>query len=111
MERGHIADFRHRLDVLLLSPTELASPYWQPAQTLSSFFQYRVRPAVYFIQRCAFLSPHDDVLEMPAAERAELRDFVLRLAGTVVRCCIISFPIFFADFRISLARSSCYLVF
>ncbi|KAJ7157409.1 hypothetical protein C8R46DRAFT_1040415 [Mycena filopes] len=82
-ERGELAAFRGRINLLLLTDDELAQPFWQPAISLRNFLQYRVRPAIYFIQYCGLPAPNGKVPDMPQEEYEELRVIVLRLLGTL----------------------------
>ncbi|KAJ7829337.1 hypothetical protein B0H13DRAFT_1916574 [Mycena leptocephala] len=83
--RAWLANYRHYLERLLLSMEELSDPHWEPGTSIDVFLQARVRPAVYFLQRCAvgeggLQGPPADI---PPSEKEELRLLALRLAGTV----------------------------
>jgi hypothetical protein len=85
--RAWLANYHHYLERLLLSVEELSDPHWEPDTSIDVFLQARVRPAVYFLQRCAvgeggLQGPPADI---PSSEKEELRLLALRLAGTVVR--------------------------
>ncbi|KAJ7920670.1 hypothetical protein B0H13DRAFT_1867397 [Mycena leptocephala] len=80
-----LVNYRHYLERLLLSVEELSDPHWEPDTSIDVFLQAQVRPAVYFLQRCAvgeggLQGPPADI---PSSEREELRLLALRLAGTV----------------------------
>ncbi|KAJ6495723.1 hypothetical protein C8R47DRAFT_1213203 [Mycena vitilis] len=83
MSRGSLASYRHFLSDLLLTDDELLNPGWEPSVSLEVFFQLRLRPAVYFLQRC--LCDEGGVSgpapRIPAAEKAELKDWLFRLLG------------------------------
>ncbi|KAJ7814305.1 hypothetical protein B0H13DRAFT_1924900 [Mycena leptocephala] len=83
--RAWLANYRHYLERLLLSVEELSDPHWEPDTSINVFLQSRVRPAVYFLQRCAvgeggLQGPPADI---PPSKKEELRLLALRLAGTV----------------------------
>lgn len=100
--RAWLANYRHYLERLLLSVEELSDPHWEPDTSIDVFLQARVRPAVYFLQRCTvgeggLQGPSVDI---PSSEREELRLLALRLAGTVVR----EFHMFWHNLCIDLLR-------
>ncbi|KAJ7915891.1 hypothetical protein B0H13DRAFT_1871638 [Mycena leptocephala] len=80
-----LANYRHYLERLLLSVEELSDPHWEPDTSIDVFLQARVRPAVYFLQRCAVGEGglQGAPVDIPASEKEELRLLALRLAGTV----------------------------
>ncbi|KAJ7875689.1 hypothetical protein B0H13DRAFT_1894013 [Mycena leptocephala] len=83
--RAWLANYRHYLERLLLSVEELSNPHWEPDTSLNVFLQARVRPAVYFLQRCAVGDGglQGPPVDIPTSEKEELRLLALRLAGTV----------------------------
>lgn len=86
MSRGSLASYRHFLSDLLLTDDELLNPGWEPSVSLEVFFQLRLRPAVYFLQRCLCdeRGVSGPAPRIPAAEKAELKDWLFRLLGTIV---------------------------
>ncbi|KAJ7814189.1 hypothetical protein B0H13DRAFT_2381916 [Mycena leptocephala] len=80
-----LANYRHYLERLLLSVEELSDPHWEPDTSIDVFLQARVRPAVYFLQRCAVGEGRlqGPLVDIPSSEKEELRLLALRLAGTV----------------------------
>ncbi|KAJ7910754.1 hypothetical protein B0H13DRAFT_1876472 [Mycena leptocephala] len=80
-----LANYRHYLERLLLSVEELSDPHWEPDTSIDVFLQARVRPAVYFLQRCTVGEGglQGPPVDIPPSEREELRLLALRLAGTV----------------------------
>ncbi|KAJ6514831.1 hypothetical protein C8R47DRAFT_1206186 [Mycena vitilis] len=85
MSRGSLASYRHFLSDLLLTDDELLNPGWEPSVSLEVFFQLRLRPAVYFLQRCLCdeRGVSGPAPRIPAAEKAELKDWLFRLLGTI----------------------------
>ncbi|KAJ7882519.1 hypothetical protein B0H13DRAFT_2344604 [Mycena leptocephala] len=83
--RAWLANYRHYLERLLLSMEELSDPHWEPDTSIDVFLQARVRPAVYFLQRCAVGEGglQGPLVDIPPSEKEELRLLALRLAGTV----------------------------
>ncbi|KAJ7933434.1 hypothetical protein B0H13DRAFT_1856210 [Mycena leptocephala] len=83
--RAWLANYRHYLERLLLSVEELSDPHWEPDTSIDVFLQARVRPAVYFLQRCTVGEGglQGPPVDIPSSEREELRLLALRLAGTV----------------------------
>jgi hypothetical protein len=51
--QARLANYCHYLERLLLSVEQLSDPHWEPDTSIDVFLQARVRPAVYFLQRCA----------------------------------------------------------
>ncbi|KAJ7865981.1 hypothetical protein B0H13DRAFT_2352719 [Mycena leptocephala] len=83
--RAWLANYRHYLERLLLSVEESSDPHWEPDTSIDVFLQARVRPAVYFLQRCAIGEGglQGPLVDIPSSEKEELRLLALRLAGTV----------------------------
>ncbi|KAJ7814475.1 hypothetical protein B0H13DRAFT_1924823 [Mycena leptocephala] len=83
--RAWLANYRHYLEKLLLSVEELSDPHWEPDTSVDVFLQARVRPAVYFLQRCAVGEGglQGPPVDIPSSEKEELCLLALRLAGTI----------------------------
>ncbi|KAJ7936059.1 hypothetical protein B0H13DRAFT_1853759 [Mycena leptocephala] len=83
--RAWLTNYRHYLERLLLSVEELSDPHWEPDTSIDVFLQARVRPAVYFLQRCTVGEGglQGPPVDIPPSEREEIRLLALRLAGTV----------------------------
>ncbi|KAJ6542557.1 hypothetical protein B0H19DRAFT_1076646 [Mycena capillaripes] len=85
MPRGPLSEYRHYFEGLLLTDEELLRRDYEPNGTLDLFFRTRIRPAVYFLQRCT-INEHGlegPRVTIPPTEREELQEILIRLLGTL----------------------------
>ncbi|KAJ7653358.1 hypothetical protein DFH06DRAFT_1317117 [Mycena polygramma] len=100
MARAWLAQYRHFFEGLLLEDEELFDPSFQPSESLEEFLRTRIRPAVYFLQRCTVEtgSYHGAHSRIPRPEKEQLRLIMLRLVDTILEVGLDSFS--FVCFRI-----------
>ncbi|KAJ6534916.1 hypothetical protein B0H19DRAFT_1271591 [Mycena capillaripes] len=85
MPRGPLSEYRHYFEGLLLTDEELLRRDYEPNGTLDLFFRTRIRPAVYFLQRCT-TNKHGlegPRVTIPPTEGEELQEILIRLLGTL----------------------------
>ncbi|KAJ7605226.1 hypothetical protein DFH06DRAFT_1150619 [Mycena polygramma] len=94
MTRAWLAQYRHYFSGLLMDDAQLLDHRYCPPVSLEELFRTKIRPAVYFLQKCTvdtgtFRGPP---CYIHPSEKAQLRLLMIRLVGTVRvlgRCCIL----------------------
>ncbi|KAJ7601657.1 hypothetical protein DFH06DRAFT_1352357 [Mycena polygramma] len=85
MTRAWLAQYRHYFSGLLMDDAQLLDHRYCPPVSLEELFRTKIRPAVYFLQKCTvdtgtFRGPP---CYIHPSEKAQLRLLMIRLVGTV----------------------------
>ncbi|KAJ7441228.1 hypothetical protein FB451DRAFT_1191110 [Mycena latifolia] len=83
--RLQIADHSAVLDELLLKPTELMDRTWEPDVPLADFFHTRLRPSIYFLQRCLVGDEglEGEAIDIPPEEMVIIHRHMVAAMGTI----------------------------
>lgn len=88
MTRAWLAQYRHYFASLLMEEAQLLDRYYCPPVPLEELFRTKIRPAVYFLQKCSVEEGtyRGPLCRIHPSEKAQLRLLMIRLVGTVVSC-------------------------
>ncbi|KAJ7441705.1 hypothetical protein FB451DRAFT_1190892 [Mycena latifolia] len=80
-----IADHGAVLEGLLLSPSELMDRSWEPDVSLADFFHLRLRPSIYFLQRCLVGEEglEGEAIQIPPEEMVVIRRHMVAAMGMI----------------------------
>ncbi|KAJ6465232.1 hypothetical protein C8R47DRAFT_1235984 [Mycena vitilis] len=85
MTRAWLAQYRHYFASLLMEEAQLLDRYYCPPVPLEELFRTKIRPAVYFLQKCSVEEGtyRGPLCRIHPSEKAQLRLLMIRLVGTV----------------------------
>lgn len=86
MPRSWLSEYQHLFSGLLMDEAQLLNPRYSPPVPLEEIFRTKIRPAIFFLQRCTVESGtyHGPHAQIPVSEKALLRVLMVRLVATVV---------------------------